>query len=241
MKKKSFLAEAQRFRKSIGTKNESSLHRTLKFKYTGPGGKAEVEVGDFVADGISNDGEYIEVQTNNFGPLKKKIKEFAALGKVRIIHPIAITKKIEVYDNKGKFLYRRISPVHGSSWDIFNALLYAPQLPLTRGLTIEIILADITEKRIKDGKGARRRKGVSIQDKELSAFHESILFKKPKDYLKFIPFKKGEVFTVSKFAKEAEIKEWMARRALYVLTKMNMVKRTGKKRNAWVYQLSSVK
>jgi len=222
-------------RKTIGTKNESSLHRSLKFQYAGSGGKTEAEVGGFVADGIRKDGEYIEVQTGSFGPLRKKVKEFAAIGKVRIIHPIAVTKKIEVYNIEEKLLYRRKSPLHGTPWDIFNALLHAPQLPLIRGVTIEIAMVDITEKRVKDGKGAWRRKGISIKDKELSAFHESILLSKPKDYLRFIPFKKEEKFTVSSHAEKTGIKRWMSQRALYVLMKMNVIKRVGKEGNAWVY------
>ncbi|WP_461246944.1 hypothetical protein [Treponema sp. R6D11] len=221
--------------KTIGTNNESSLHRSLKFQYAGSGGKTEVEVGSFVADGIRKDGEYIEVQTGSFGPLKKKIKEFAAVGKVRIIHPIAVTKTIEVRAKDGKLLYRRKSPIHGTPWDIFDALLYAPELPLIKGVTIEIAMVDITEKRVKDGKGAWRRKGISIKDKELSAFHESILLAKPKDYLRFIPFKKTEEFTVSSHAEKSGIKSHVSRKALYTLTKMNLIKKVGKKGNAWVY------
>jgi hypothetical protein len=223
--------------KTIGTNNESSLHRALKFQYAGPGGKTEAEVGSFVADGIRKDGEYIEVQTGSFGPLKKKVKEFAAIGKVRIIHPIAVTKTIEVYAKGGKPLYRRKSPVHGTPWNIFDALLYAPELPLIRGVTIEIAMVDIVEKRVKDGKGARRRKGISIKDKELSAFHESILLYKPKDYLRFIPFNKTEEFTVSSHAEKAGVKIWVSQRALYVLTKMGLIKKVGKKGNAWVYSI----
>jgi len=221
--------------KTIGTNNESSLHRALKYQYAGKGGKTEAEVGEFVADGIRKDGEYIEVQTGSFGPLKKKVKEFAATGKVRIIHPIAVTKKIEVYDTDGKLLHRRKSPVHGTHWDIFDALLYAPELPLIRGVTIEVVMVDITEKRKNDGRGARRRKGISIQDKQLSAFHESILLSKPKDYLRFIPFKKSEEFTVLSHAEKSGIKSHVSGKALYTLTKMNLIKKVGKKGNAWVY------
>jgi len=233
--KKSLLAEAQRYRKSIGTKNESSLHRTLKFQYTGEGGKNEVEVGEYVADGVRKNGEYIEVQTGSFAPLLKKVKKFASLGKVRIIHPVAAAKTIEVYDKDNKLLYKRKSPAHGSYWDIFDALLHAPLLPLIKGVTIEIALVEITEKRVKDGKGAWRRKGVSIQDKELSAWRESITLSKPKDYLRFIPFKKNEEFTVKSLSEKSKIKTDVSRRALYVLTKMKAVKRVGKKGNAWVY------
>ena len=217
----------------IGIENESCLHRVLKYRYVGPGGKTEVTVGEFVADGINKGGEYIEVQTGSFGPLKKKVKEFAALGKVLIIHPIAVTKKIEVYEPDGSLLYRRKSPVHGSLWNIFDALLYAPELPLIRNVSIEIVLVDITEKRVRDGKG--NRKGISKKDKSLTAWHESLLLKKPSDYLRFVPFKKNEEFTASQLAESAQVDKDTARMALYVLTKMKVVKRIGKKKTAWLY------
>jgi hypothetical protein len=221
--------------KQIGISNDSSLHRTLKYRYTGPKGKTEVVTGDYVADGIRADGEYIEVQTGSFAPLKKKVKEFAKHGKVRIIYPVAVKKKIEVYAKNGDLLYKRKSPKKGSLWDLFDALIYAPELPLKRGITIEVVLADITEKRVKDGKGSWRRKGISIHDRELTAWHENILFEKPADYLMFVPFKKGEEFTTTLLAQRAGVERGKAQMALYVLTKMKVVKRTGKKGKSWVY------
>jgi len=169
--------------------------------------------------------------------LKKKVLGFAASGKVRIIHPIAVTKKIEMYDGDGSFLYRRKSPKKGSPWNLFDALLYAPELPLISGVAIEVVMVDIVEKRVNDGKGARRRKGISIKDRELAVWRESILFEKPADYLRFVPFKKGEEFTVPLLAGRAEVGKDAARKALYVLAKMKIVKRTGaKKGRAWVYK-----
>jgi len=231
------------------TSNESSLHRTLKLSYAGPGGKTEVEAEGYVADGISRNGEYIEVQTGSFAPLKKKVKKFASCAKVRIIHPIAVKKIIEVYEpdscrktvkklqtkHNGGLLYRRRSPIKGSPWNIFDALLHAPELPLVKGVTIEIVMADIIEKRVRDGKGSWRRKGVSIQDRQLVSLHESIVFKKPADYLRFVPFKKNEEFSVSSMAQCAGIDKWTAGKALYVLTKLKVVKRTGKKGNSLIY------
>jgi hypothetical protein len=218
--------------------NESSLHRKLKFSYTGKGGKTEVEAGEYIADGRREDGEYIEIQTGSFAPLKDKVKELAACGSVRVIHPVGVKKIIEVYEPGspyGALLYRRKSPLKGSQWSIFDALLHAPLLPLIPGLTVEIALVDILEKRVKDGKGSWRRKGISLHDKELAAWHESILLKKPSDYLRFVPFKKKEEFTVSILAQNAGIDTATAGKALYTLTKMKVVKRIGKKGNAWVY------
>jgi hypothetical protein len=225
--------------------NESSLHRKLKYQYAGKGGKTEVSLGEYVADGRRKDGEYIEVQTGSFGPLKDKVKELAACGSVKIIHPVAVKKIIEVYKpgdkgvpcGDGSLLYRRKSPLKGSPWDIFDALLSAPLLPLISRLSIEVVLVDILEKRIKDGKGSWRRKGISLYDKELAACHESVLLKKPADYLRFIPFKKKEEFTSSLLAERGGINVNTARKALYVLTKMKVVKRKGKKGNAWVYAI----
>jgi hypothetical protein len=228
--------------KSIGTRNESSLHRTLKYQYAGPGGKTEIETGEFVIDGRRADGEYIEIQTGNFAPLEKKAKEITENAKLRIIHPVAVKKIIEVYEpssrgkkQTGKLLYRRTSSVKGSRWNIFDALVYAPALPLLRGVIIEIALVEIIEKRVKDGKGSWRRKGISIKDKTLTCLQENIILKKPADYRMFIPFAKKEEFTSSMLAQKSCIDMWTARKALYVLTKMKVVKRTGKLGNSWKY------
>jgi hypothetical protein len=223
--------------KTIGTKNESSLHRTLKFRYAGEDGKTEETAGDFVADGKRADGEYIEVQTGSFGPLKKKVKELALKNKVRIIHPTAQKKTIEVYKpgKKSVLLYCRKSPLKGTLWNLFDALLYAPELPLLSRVSVEAVMVEITENRIKDGKGSWRRKGISIKDRELTSWRESVHFKKPKDYLRFIPFKKNEEFTTSSLSQRAGVDIETARKALYVLTKMKVVRRTGKKGNSWIY------
>jgi ribosomal protein S25 len=222
--------------KNIGTKHETSLHRDLKFRYAGKDGRIEAEVGGFVADGVSAKGEFIEVQTGSFGPLKKKVHELALLGKVRIVYPVIITKYIEVFDVNGKRKYRRKSPRRGSPWDIFDALVYAPELPLTPGLSIELALVDAVEIRVQDGKGSWRRKGVSIKDRKMVVFHERIIYNKPVDFLRFIPFEKREEFTSSSLEKKAGIGIDVARKVLYVLTRLNVIEKIGKERNTVIYR-----
>ena len=221
---------------SIGTRRETSLHRDLKFSYAGQGGQTETEVAGFVADGISATGEFIEVQTGSFGPLRKKAKKLAARGKVRIVYPVIITKYIEVFDIAGNRKYRRKSNKRGSPWDIFDALIYAPDLPLVRGIVIELALVDVTERRIQDGNGSWRRRGVSIQDRQLMALHERICLKKPADYVRFVPFSEDENFTSAILGEKAGIGVDMARKALYVLSKLGVVRKVGKQGNTLVYQ-----
>jgi len=227
------------YKYSIGTEKESSLHRTLKFRYVGSGGTTEAPAGGFVADGINKKGEFIEVQTGSFAPLKAKVQEFTCRGKVRIIHPVAISKYIEVFNpeaDKPSLLYRRKSPHKGSAYNLFDALLYAPMLPLLPGLSIEIALVSIVEKRLNDGKGSWRRKGISILDRELETWHNCIRLEKKADYLRFVPFKKKEIFTSSQLAELAGIDVALARKTLYVLSKINIVKKTGKKGKSWLYK-----
>jgi hypothetical protein len=220
---------------SIGTEKESGLHRALKLRYAAAE-KTEMPMGAYVCDGISENGEIIEVQTGSFGPLKEKIPALSAHGKVRIVHPITITKYIELFDTTGAALHKRKSPRRGSEWDLFDKLLYAPEFPLLPGLVIELALIDVLEKRVNDGKGSWRRKGISVTERELAAWRHVIPLEKPADYLRFIPFKKNETFTARDLAVKAGISAALAGKTLYVLTKIKLVRRIGKKGNAFVYR-----
>jgi hypothetical protein len=221
---------------SIGTKNETSLHRDLKFRYAGLGGETEAEVDGFVADGINAEGEYIEVQTGSFGPLKKKAAGLALQHRLRVIYPVIITKYIEVFNKKGRRLYRRKSPRKGSPWDLFDVLVYAPNLPLIPGLVIELALVDAAEQRVQDGKGSWRRRGISIHDRQMLTLHDTITLEKPSDYIRFIPFKMNEQFTSALLSQRVGIPVDLARKVLYVFVRLGLVEKTGKKRNALVYR-----
>jgi len=221
---------------SIGTRKETSLHRELKFRYAGQDGETEAEVDGFVADGINAEGEYIEVQTGSFGPLKKKA---LALRRLRVIHPIIITKYIEVFNKRGRLQYRRKSPRRGTPWDLFNVLVYAPELPLIPGLVIELALVDAAEKRVQDGKGSWRRHGISIRDRQMLVLRDRIILERFSDYIRFIPFKKKEKFTSALLSQKAGINVDLARKTLYVLTKLGIIEKTGKQGNSFVYKLNN--
>ena len=221
---------------SIGTFKESSLHKHLKYRYA-ENGRTEINRGSFVYDGQRDDGELIEVQTGSFAPLKNKIASLTKKEKIRIIHPIIINSYIELYDAEGNFIKKRKSPKKGCAWDIFNALIYAPQLPLNPRLKLELIFLDIIEKRKDDGKGSWRRKGVSIEDKVPISWHESIILKKLSDYHQFIPLEE-ELFTVKDLQAKTRISQSLARKCLYVLKKIGIIEQAGKKGNAYVYKKS---
>ena len=219
--------------------HETSLHRELKFTYAGTGGQTEAGVGSYVADGINAAGEYFEVQTGSFGPLRKKAIELAAKGRLRIIYPVILVKYLEVFDIHGNLLYRKKSPKKGSPWDIFNALIHAPDLPNVNGIIIELALVDAVERRVRDGKGSWRRRGISIVDRRIETLHECICLEKPADYLRFLPFNKNEKITSCLLKEKTGIPITAARKTLYVLVKLGLIEMTGKQGHYHVYRITS--
>jgi hypothetical protein len=222
-------------RRSIGTERESALHRALKLRYAGPAGAVEVAAAGYVCDAVTGQGEIIEVQTGSFGPLKAKIAALAAGGPVRVVHPIPVLRQIELYDRDGALLHRRRSPRRGSPWDLFAALVYAPALALLPNVRIELAMIEIVEQRVQDGRGSWRRRGVSVREKVLAATRESIVLQSSRDYDRFLPFPPEKAFTVRELAETASIRVALAGKAVYVLTAMNLLARTGKQGNAWLY------
>ena len=220
---------------SIGIENESSLHHSLKVYYAQPG-KTETTMEGYVCDAIGSAGEVIEIQTGNFGALKKKIPILAKSGKVRIIYPVIVKKTLELYDIKGKLLNRRKSPKKGVVWDIFNELVYAPELLKLKGLTIEIIYVDAIERRRKDGKGSWRRKGISIEDKILENRREGIALKQKADWKRhFLPIKKQ--CSSKTLAIAAQISTETARKAIYTMEKAGFLKKLHKEGRFWIYKI----
>jgi hypothetical protein len=226
--------------KGIGTESESKLHRALKFHYAGEGGQTEIPLKGYVCDGINEAGEYIEVQTGSFKPLLVKVKKITEAGPVRIIHPIIVTKYIELFDVRGTLLSRRKSPRKGTPWDLFKVLVYAPDLPELPGLTIELALVEASEQRVQDGQGSWRRRGVSITGRELLAHHSSISLTGLGDYRRFVPFQANETFTAHSLGDKAGINPALARKTLYVLTRLSITSRIGKDGHAWVYRLNNL-
>ncbi|MDR0684447.1 MAG: hypothetical protein LBF83_04905 [Spirochaetaceae bacterium] len=184
----------------IGIQNESSLHRALKNMYAGPGGKTEVETGGYVCDCMDDSGGIVEIQTGSFAPLRKKLAELGRQARVTVVYPVIEEKYIALYDDRDSLVRSRKSPKKGCKWDIFNALVYAPELPLIPGISVELVVVDVLEKRRADGKGSWRRGGVSIVDRLLQNYKRSVPLYDRKDYMQFVPFESDETFTAAALA-----------------------------------------
>lgn len=220
---------------SIGTRKESSLHANLKTLYAGHNGLLEQSSGVYICDAVCENGLVIEVQTGSFAPLKEKLAYLCACGPVLLVHPIIAERWIEVFSESGTLIRRRKSPSKHSDWQLFAALIHAPLLPKLKNLSIELAYVSVTEKRIEDGKGSWRRKGVSIIDKQLNNLIDSKRLVGSSGIRSLLPFSAEENFTSSELAKKAKCRIGLARKALYVYKKLGILEEQGRKGREKLY------
>ena len=222
----------------IGTQSESTLHRELKLLGGAYTGTTEVPFGGFVCDAYRDESTIVEVQLGSLAPLAKKIDKLCETHRIVVVHPIVLKKEIHLFDGAQNLVSRTRSTRRGSEWDIFKALLHAPLLPLNVNLAIELALIDIVETRIEDGKGSWRRKGVSIADRRLAAYHGSCCLAGIHDYRRFIPFSFSETWTAAALAKKAKIHRSLAQKTIYVLSRLALIQSTEKCGNARLWEWS---
>ena len=212
----------------IGTLNESSLHSTLKLRYKKAEDQLEVPIENFVID-IVRDDLLIEIQTKNFSSIKNKLETLLKNHRVRLIHPIVKDKWIINMDQQtSKIISKRLSPSHQSYLDIFEELIRIPDLISNPNLTIELVVVQIEEFRINDGKGSWRRKGWSIYDKKLVNIVEKKEFCSPIDFLMLKPSTLKPPFTNADLAYSLKKPLRLAQKMSYCLRKMGIIKVVGK-------------
>lgn len=218
----------------INTWNESMLHEQLKAYYAEPTSRLEAELDGSICDILNEDGSVIEIQTGNFGSIKKKLEKFLASHRVRLIYPIAATKKIVTMNADGTLKSSRKSPKKGTYLLVFKELTAIAHLIAHPNLQIILCLIDSEEIRIADGTGSWRRKGIRIDDKRMLSFIDSYSIDTLKDLASLIPESVPHEFTTKDLA---GIKGFpYAGQMAWVLHKSGITERIGKSGRYWLYR-----
>jgi hypothetical protein len=213
----------------INLYNESSLHADLKSWYAHPGDLIEVPIDGHIID-IKRADLLIEIQYRNFNTIKKKLNKLLLDHPVRLVHPIAEVKWItRLLVDADTPLGRRRSPKKGRPEHIFVELVHIPELIRNPNFSIEIIMIEQEEIRLKDGKGSWRRRGWSIIDQKLIRVKDCLSFESPQSYRKFIPPEMAQPFTNRQLSETLSISLNLAQRMVYCLRKMDIIKVIGKK------------
>jgi 8-oxo-dGTP pyrophosphatase MutT (NUDIX family) len=219
----------------INTYNESSLHAQIKDWYLRSGDEVEKKVAGYIVDLVRND-RLIEIQTANFSAIKKKLLKLLPNYKVTLVYPIAQLKWIVQLDENGKLQYRRRSPRIGRPVDLFSELVRLPELISHPHFSLEVLMCELEEIRLADGKGSWRRKGKSISDRKLIKVIEHIKLDSALQILELLPLDIPEPFLARNLAGKLKVNLQSGQRIAYSLRKMGAIKRIGKKGNAYLYR-----
>ncbi|HEY4718257.1 MAG TPA: hypothetical protein VIH14_04525 [Anaerolineales bacterium] len=212
---------------TIGTLREQQLHAALKHWLAQPGDRFEQLVGDFHID-IQRETLLIEIQTAHFSSLRKKLGKLLEEHAVLLVYPIPETKWIVRQTKRGRRLTRRKSPKRGRMENLFDELLYIPELARHPNFRLCVLLTDQEEIWRDDGGGSWRRKHWSIADRRLLEVTRQMEFNQASDYLALIPAGLSAPFTHRQLAAALKAPLWLSTRMSYCLRKMGLLEERGR-------------
>lgn len=220
----------------IGTLKEKTLHSVIKNYIEPDEQKQEVKLGRFYVD-ILNDSGIVEVQTQNFNLLRRKLDVFLPEHTVTVAYPMIAEKWLYWIDEEtGEVSKRRKSPIRGSYYRAFVELYKIKQYLTNSNLRIRLMLINMEEYRMLNGWSEDKKKGSTRHDRIPMSIVEEQIISTVEDYQMLIPPTLGETFTSKDFMKEAKISPKMAQCGMNVLFYVGAVERVGKKGNAYVYK-----
>lgn len=180
----------------FSTLNESSLHKSLKNIYAELySGKTEVKKYGHIYDIVTKNDNIIEIQTKNLAKLLPKILDTIDKGhNVKLVHPIILENKIELYDTDHNLISRRKSPKKENLFSIFNELTGIYSVLLNPHFSLEIVHIKMTEERIRmadnvqsQNKRRKFKKSWIKSNKKLEEIIQTTIFNKKEDYLALLP------------------------------------------------------
>lgn len=210
----------------IGSLNENALHRALKQYLAPPGSSFEVEVGGYVVDIVAPD-RLIEVQTSSAGKLRHKLGALLPEHTVRLAIPVAGCRWI-IKSSPGERPQRRRSPKHAGLLDVFDALVYLPDLLTHPNFEVEVVITEESETRMHVPGAAWRRRGWVTTGRDLLAVRERRLLERPEDVLALLPSALPAEFTTRDLSRVAGIPLRLAQRTVYCLVRLSLARPVGR-------------
>ena len=220
----------------IGVMREGPLHAAVKELLARPGDRLEVPIGRFVIDLVRADGELVEVQTGNFGPLGRKLDALLDEHRVRVVHPVAAERRIVRVDEHGEVLAARRSPKRATVAAVFDQLVSFPSLLTHPNLTLEVLL--LREDHIRGPEAVRvRRRTRDPGQRRLTGVLDRVELRTPDDVLAALPPLPAEPFTTRELAKLLGCGTVLSQRTVYCLRAIGLIEAAGMRGRAPLHRL----
>lgn len=232
----SLVLDQKKVENGIGTLAEKTIHAVLKAYYAPDSSCCERKVSGFVAD-ICDNQEIIEIQTRNFGALRRKLNVFLPNYHVTIVYPVAHKKWLRwINPESGEISPRRKSPKTGTPYAVFQELFWIKEYLTDPHLHLKIVLLDVEEYRVLDGWSMDKKKGSTRNDGIPVALEQEVIIQKAEDYSYFIPKALPEEFTVKEYRQATGLSLKTAGDAVNVLKYLKVIQQSGKQGRAFVYR-----
>ena len=223
-------------RDSIGLLQEKTLHAVLKYYYEPHPENHEIKIGSYIADIVGENG-IIEIQTQGFDKLRKKLAAFLEVCPVTVVYPVAGIKWLSWIDEEtGQASDLRKSPKRGTVYEAFWELQKILSLLSNERLTVCIVVLELEEYRLLNGWSQDRKKGSVRHNRIPLKILEEWRLERFEDYLRLIPDHLQEPFTLREFQKAIGIPQKRAQCVLRVLREMGAANYCGKQGRAYLYQ-----
>lgn len=224
--------------KGIGILSEKTLHAVLKLYYEPDEDKHEVAMSGYYAD-IYNDKGIIEIQTRQLNKLRDKLSVFLQDYHVTVVYPLPFNKWLSwVNPDNGEVQGRRKSPRHFTEYDAFYELYKIKSYLKNPNLSINLVLMDMEEYKLLNGWSYDKKRGSTRYDRVPVGIRRIVKFDRIEDYMQLVPADLKEDFTVKDFAMAAGVSVEASRYTLNILNYLEIVKRTGRVKNGYVYNVT---
>jgi hypothetical protein len=218
----------------IGTLNEGLLHAQLKAWYRCPGDLVEHPVDGYVVD-LVRGGILVEIQTGGLAPLRRKLDCLLERHAVRVVVPVALTRRIVRLSGDGEVLSDRRSPRRGSPQDVFARLVSLPALLAHPGFELELLLTHESEHRWHEPGRAFRRHGWVVAGRSLVSVEQSLVLRTPADAAALLPGLPDR-FDTAELAAAAGCSRRLAQQTTYCLRAMGALVADGRRARAVLYR-----
>ena len=219
----------------IGTLNEGRLHADLKAWYAAPADLLEAPVDGYVID-LVRGSTLVEFQTAGFSPLRKKLDRLLDDHDVRLVVPIARTRRIVRLSPEGEMLSARRSPKRGRIEDVFARLVSLPALLAHPRFELELLLTQEDEYRRHEEGRAWRRRGWVVAGRALVSVDERVMLRSPADAAALLP-RLPEPFDTADLAAAAACPRRLAQQMAYCLRALGVLEPSGRRGGAKLYRL----
>lgn len=187
---------------------------------------------------IADESGITEIQTANFGKMRKKLELFLANSPVRLVYPVAKVKWIVWLNQEtGEVSQRHKSPKRNSEYQVFREIYSLGDLIFHPNFRLTLALLETEELRLLNGWSKNKKSGASKHEAFPLRLLGEIELRTALDYLQFIPKSLPESFTSRDFQKAARLSEKQTFYCINALRKFNQIEQIGKEGRAYLYKI----